>query len=190
MRYVILIIFLIWALWASYSTGALYELKQINPQYVHPNKSAAYLLSKLKSSESSGSMADLNVRSHLQTCSMYMPNWKKAESCVRVRISCEDKSPREKDPFRDEEYGDISSKDFWSCWSDNRPFIGLVVWLRGSRQLWRIGNGMGSLLVAAGLTGYWNTGKCCEGYLNMEKENIWWTKPAEEWVNEWIEKGS
>ena len=53
MRYVIFI-FLIWALWASLSTGGLYELKQINPKFPHPNKSVPYLLSELDYSASSG----------------------------------------------------------------------------------------------------------------------------------------
>jgi hypothetical protein len=174
MRYVtLIIIFLFWALWASFSTGGLYELKQINPEYAHPNKSVPYLLSKLSYSKSNGFWDSY----HVEGCSWYMPNWAKAEQCVRVRISCESKSPKKKDSFG--EHADIFSKEFRSCWTDNRPFMGPVEWMRTSRTFLRIGVISGSLW----LTGGWD--KKGEEASKWEAKNIFWAKP----LMAWAEKG-
>jgi hypothetical protein len=173
MGYVILIIFLISAFWASFSTGGLYELKQINPNYPHPNKSVPYLLSKLSYSQSNGFWDSY----HVQQCSFYMPDWTKAEQCVRERISCEQKSPKGRDFLR--EHGDIFSKEFSSCWEDNRPFMGPVEWLRASRTLLRVGVVTGSFW----LTGGWD--KKGEEASKWEERNKGWIKP----LMEWAEKG-
>lgn len=173
MRYIFLIIVLVWALWASFSTGGLYELKQINPQYAHPNKSVANLLSKLSYSKMNGYWDNY----HVEQCSLYMPNWSKAETCVRERISCEYEAPQEKDLFGDGEHGDVFSEEFRSCWLDNRPFVGPVEWLRASRVLLRAG------VVAGGvwLTGGWD--KKGEEASQWEDENESWAKPFMAWAD-------
>lgn len=155
--------FLIWVLWASVSTGGLYELKQINPKYAHPNKSVAYLVSKLDHSKSSWWLDPW----HVEECSLYMPNWAKTENCVRERIHCEHMAPRVKNwtgilatP------GDTFSDEFRSCWSDNHPFFGPAEWLRASRVMFRIG-------VTSGVM--WVTGS----------DNKGWRRAFEEW----LEKG-
>ena len=173
MRYVIiLIIFLIWVLWASFSTGGLYELKQINPEYAHPNKGVPYLLSKLNYSNSSGFWDSY----HVEQCSLYMPNWTKAERCVRERISCEYTAPKVKNAFGNGEHSDIFSEEFRSCWADKRPFIGPVEWMRASRSLFRIGIVAGSMW----LTGGWDK-KGDEASRWME-ENNGWAKPLMAWM--------
>ena len=176
MRYVLLIIFLIWVLWASLSDGGLYKLQQINPEYAHPNKSVSYLLSKLSYSESSGYWDNY----HVDQCSLYMPNWTKTEKCIRERISCEYISPQEKDLFGDGEHGDIFSEEFRSCWSDNRPFLGPAEWLRISRALLRLGVVVGGFWLSGG----WN--KKGEESEKWEKENKGWAKP----LLAWAEKGA
>jgi len=171
MRYVILLIFIIWALWASFSTGGLTELKQLNPQYAHPNKSVPYLIGKLNCSKSSGFWDS----SHVEQCSWYMPNWAKAERCVRERINCELKSPKKKDSFG-EYYGDIFSAEFMSCWKDKKPFMGPMEWLRASRSAWRFG----ILMSAVWLKGGWDTtGAEAQKW---ETENKGWLKPLDAWM--------
>jgi hypothetical protein len=174
MRYFILIIFLIWVLWASLSTGGLYELKQINPQYPHPNKSVPYLLSKLSYSQATGFWDHY----HVEQCSLYMPDWTKAEECVRARIACESKLPQKK-RFGNETYGDVFSEEFRLCWSDNRPFMGPAEWLRTSRMFWRVGVVTASSWVMGG----WD--KKGDEALKWEQKNKGWIKP----LMAWAEKG-
>lgn len=167
---VLLIVFLIWALWASLSTGGLYELKQINPGYAHPNKSVPYLVSKLNYSTSNGFWDSY----HVKQCQMYMPSWAKAEGCVQERILCESVSPQEKDfPLRGR---DVFSKEFESCWDEHRPFIGPSEWLRGSRLIWRFGIGMGAM---------WLTGASTGGD-KWEAKHGWWAKPMMAWAEEGV----
>ena len=175
MRYFILLL-LIWVLWASFSTGGLYELKQINPEYDHPNKSVAFLTSKLDHSKSN----EYWSKYHVEQCSLYMPNWAKTESCVRGRLSCEYTLPQEKDPFGNGTHGDIFSEKFRSCWSNNRPFTGPVEWARLSRGLWRAGIGMGAVWLSGGFDK-----KSVEELSKWENENKGWTKL----VTAWVEKG-
>ena len=172
MRYVILIIFLIWVLWASFSTGGLYELKQINPQYPHPNKSVPYLLSKLNYSESTGYWD----KYHVEQCSLYMPDWTKAERCVSARIACEDQTPQQKDPFGNGTHGDVFSEKFHTCWSENRPFMGPFEWLHASRELLRIGIPIGGMWLTGGLD------KNGEEASKWENKNLGWVKPLMEWA--------
>ncbi len=174
MRYTILAIFLVWAGWASFSSGGLYELKQMNPEYPHPKKSLPYLLSKLGYGESNGFWDSY----HVENCSFYMPNWNKAERCVRRRISCEFDAPKEK--YSSGARADIFSEEFRSCWKDNRPFRGPVWWLRASRSLWR-----GGILAASmWLTGGWDAKG--DAALKWDDDNKGWVKP----VFAWVEQGS
>jgi len=174
MRYVILLIFIVWALWASISTGGLYELKQINPEYAHPNKSVPYLISKLNYSESNGFWDNY----HVEQCSLYMPDWTKAEICVKERLSCEYLSPQEPDLFGKGKHGDIFSEQFRSCWSENRPPTWPTEWMRASRSLWRIG------VVAIGMwiTGGWDIKG--EEATKWEEKNKGWAKPLMAWVKQ------
>ena len=68
MRYIIITI-TAYALWASLSTGGLYEFKQINPDYAHPDRIAAYLVDKYYLS---GGYRYID-RLHVKRCSFYMP---------------------------------------------------------------------------------------------------------------------
>ena len=164
----IFLLFLIWAGWASFSTGGLYKLKQFNPAYAHPNKSAAYLLSKIHNHESNG-FWDAH---HVKQCSIHMPDWVKAERCVKTRILCDQLSP-----IVDESFGpnairrDIFSDTFNSCWEDRRPGLGLMGWLHLSRTAWRVGIFIGAV---------WLTG----GEEEWEKNNKGWAKSLDAWLQE------
>lgn len=171
MYYIVpLSVFLIWALWASLSTGGLYELKQINPGYAHPNKSVPYLVSKLNYSASSGFWDSY----HVEQCWGYMPNWAKAETCVRERISCESVSPPMKDSPRLKR--DVFSKEFESCWDQHRPFLGPSEWLRFSRFIWRAGIALGPM---------WLTGASTGGD-NWHARHGWWAEPMIAWTEEGV----
>lgn len=173
----ILVIFLVilipWLIWASFSTGGLYELKQINPKYEHPNKHVAYLVSILNYSESSG----LWDSDHVEFCSLYMPNWKKAEECVKNRLYCELKAPTKKDIFSDKRDPDILSDEYRKCWDERRLYLGVMEYLRVSRALFRYG-----LL----LFGVWITGGAeTENHEDDKwmKKNKYWAEPLEAWAN-------
>jgi hypothetical protein len=134
MRYgllTLLVIFLSWLLWATFSTGGLYQLKQINPEYTHPHKSVLYLISNLKFDDPD----DVYDYTHLISCSVYMPNWTKAENCMRATLTCEKENSTAKD--RTEGHRDISSDEFNTCVKNNRPFMGAFEWLRYSRSMYR-----------------------------------------------------
>ena len=73
MRYIIITI-TAYVLWVSLSTGGLYEFKQINPDYAHPDRSAAYLVGRYYLSGGDRYIDKL----HVERCSLYMPNWAKA----------------------------------------------------------------------------------------------------------------
>jgi hypothetical protein len=161
-------------LWASFSSGGLHELRQINPQYAHPNKSVAYLLSKLHYSPSNGYWDSY----HVGQCSLYMPNWTKAERCVRARIMCESKLPQQKDTFGNGEHGDVFADAFRKCWLDTRPFMGPAEWLRASRGLWRVGVFLGAVWITGG------GGRQVEDASKWGNKNLRWLTLLEEWVQE------
>ncbi|NQV20114.1 MAG: hypothetical protein HQ511_01720 [Rhodospirillales bacterium] len=171
----IFLLFLVWVSWASFSTGGLYELKQFNPDYAHPNKSAAYLISKINDHESNGFWDDY----HVKNCSFHMPNWARAEKCVRGRLFCDQLSP-----VVDKTYGpnkirrDIFSDEFTSCWIKKRPSLGPMGWLHGSREMWRLG----VLSGAVWLTGGFNAkGQKYEEWLVRNKG---WTELLDAWLQE------
>lgn len=173
MRYLI-VTFLVWMLWASFSTGGLSELKQINPEYAHPNKSVAFLMSKLKYSESNGYWDNY----HVEQCSLYMPDWLKSEQCVRERISCEDKLPQENDLFGNGTHGDVFSDEFRMCWLEARPFFGPIQWLRGSRVFMRFGVASGFAWLAGGFS------KKGDDYDDWENKHKGWLKPLMRWAED------
>jgi hypothetical protein len=166
----IFLAFLVWVLWASFSSGGLYELKQINPEYPHPNKNVAYLVSKLQYS-ASGYWDNV----HVENCSLHMPNWEKAERCVRARISCELGAP--KGEGLDGKSADIFSNKFRACWDDRRPSLGPMEWVRFSRGALRSGIIIGGMWLTEGLGG--------EGE-SWDEENRWWAEP----LLGWFEKGT
>lgn len=174
MRIGIVLLIVIWVVWASISTGGLYELKQLNPDYVQSNRSIAYLVSKWNYSQANGHWD----RYHVEQCSYYMPNWVKAEACVKARIACEYKSPREKDEFG--EKANIFSKEFKSCISEEHPFFGPNEWLNASRALWRV-------VIVAGVVwigGGFNKDNKDEKAVRWEKNNKWWAEPLLAWGEE------
>ncbi|MBI1733244.1 MAG: hypothetical protein HYR49_10840 [Gammaproteobacteria bacterium] len=169
---VILIIFLIWGLWASISMGGLYKLRQMNAEFDYPNKSVPFLLSKLSYSQSNGYWDSY----HVEQCSLYMPNWTKAERCVTARLSCEYVATQKKNLLKDGEHADIFSDEFHSCWLENRPLFGPVEWLRASRGLLRAAVVFG----VTWLTGGWD--KEGEEALKWENNNKGWVRPLIEWM--------
>jgi hypothetical protein len=170
----IFFLFLVWAGWVSLSTGGLYELRQFNPDYAHPNRNAAYLISKVNYSEDNG-MWDFY---HVEQCSQHMPNWEKAKRCVEARVSCELKSPKTKDAvgFKDER--DIFSEIFASCLKNKKPSLGPMELLRLSRTLWRGGVFFGSIWLTGGFS------------LKGKEDEVWrakndgWVKPLRAWFKE------
>jgi len=149
------------------------SLKQINPEYAHPNKNVPYLIDHLTYSESRG-FWDTH---HMEQCSFYMPNWSKAENYVRERIYCETEAPRKADAFGD--HADIFSDEFRSCFFDNRPFLGPIEWLRASRFLWRYGITLGVMWLAGG------SDKKGEASSEWEENNKGWLNV----MIAWAEKG-
>jgi len=167
-------IIILWMLWASLSTGGLYKLKQINPEYTQQNKSLAYLVTTLNESLTSNFWGSY----HVEVCSSYMPNWKKAETCVSNRMVCEILyAPIKKDSPRP--HRDIYSKSFQKCWSEKRPFLGINEWLHTSRSLWRMAIFSGFVWINGGFD---HSG---EKYEKWDKNNKWWVQP----MSEWMEKG-
>ena len=163
----------VWMLWASLSEGGLYELRQINPEYAHPDKSVTFLISKLGYSESNG----LYDSHHVEQCSFYMPNWAKAKRCFRVRKSCEAKMPI-KEQYVGMDVPDIFSDKYDDCWNKNHPFRGPYWWLRFSRGLFRGGVSLGLTWVTGGFGGKG------EKQTKWEEENESWTMPVMEWLRE------
>lgn len=88
---IILCLIVVWVLWASFSRSGLYTLKQINPDYQVENKHLAYLISKFVYSDTHGFWD----RYFVESCSLYMPNWEKAQECVDARITCQSVAPRD-----------------------------------------------------------------------------------------------
>jgi hypothetical protein len=164
-------VILVWTPWASCSDGGLHQLKQINPNYDHPNKSVAFLLSISEYS------ADSWDWYHVELCSISMPNWEKAERCVRARQACEVFAPFKTDLFGTKR--DINSDKFYSCFQERRPFIGPMELLHGSRILWRAG----VALVATLVTGGFDATKG-SGTTEWEEENRWWSEPLSNWMEE------
>lgn len=170
----VIILIIGWILWASLSTSGLYELNQINPEYVSSDRSLAYLVSKWNYSLRNGFWDHY----HVENCSLYMPDWINAEACVNARIFCESKAPLKTDASGT--HADIFSKEFKSCFSEKRPTFGIIEWIRLSRSIYRI---------AIVSSAYWITG----GFKNIddshktdewEKNNNWWAKPLLEWEKE------
>jgi len=130
----VIVIFLTWLVWASFSTGGLYQLQQMNPEYQYPHKSINALLSKLEYSEYNG----LLDKYHVELCFIYMPNWEKTESCYDRRKLCQILSDKVKNPFGPGKHGDVFSDKFESCYERGKPFMGPAEWLRTSRIWWRL----------------------------------------------------
>lgn len=173
---IIFFLFFVWAGWASLSTGGLYELQQFNPDYVHPNKNVAYLISKISWDESSQYWDNY----HVKHCSAHMPDWAKAKRCVEARIACDRLSPVVDNSVSFRIQRDIFSVAFSSCWKDTRPNIGPMALLRQSRALWRLG-------ILSGLV--WLTGGFdAEGQEQEEwiADNRDWGESLEVWMHEGI----
>lgn len=142
MRYYLIGALIVWALWASISTGGFHQLKQINPQYAHPDRNIANLLSKLEAER-------IIDRRHVEWCSLYMPNWPKANRCVKERIRCELEvvlpQSRTREYFM---FADTLNPEYQACWEERQPWVGPMEWLRVSRSLWRGGIAWGFVWVA------------------------------------------
>jgi len=175
----------VWLLWASFSTGGYYELKQMNPDYPVADKNLSFLLGKLDYRESKGILdllEELDYREskgildsrHVEQCSVYMPNWDSAADCVTTRIACERQATQKKSAYS--EHVDIWAKEFQDCFAERRPVMSPVDWLRFSRTMWRL---------AILLAGLWVTdftdqgGKAAETW---EAENRWWVDPVKAWA--------
>lgn len=167
-----LIIFLIWLLWASFSEGGLYKLQQMNPEASH-KRSVEFLLSKLHGSESNRFWDS----HHVKQCFDYMPNWSKAELCVRTRIYCESKAPQKLSEYSVESFPDIFSDEFKSCERENRPFLGPMEWLHGSRFLYRNLVMLGVIWISGGfnLKG--------QEAISYDYDNRYWLNSLMKWVS-------
>jgi len=171
----IFVLFLIWAGWASFSTGGLYELKQFNPDYAHPNRNTAYLISKINFHESNGYWDNY----HVEQCSFQMPDWAKAKKCVEARIACDRKSPKVDNSFGSKKIKrDIFSDAFKSCWGNTRPSLGPMAWLRGSRASWRLGIVGGVAWLAGGFDAD------SREFDEWVAKNKGWTESIEAWLQE------
>ena len=165
MSFLLFILFCSWLGWASCSTGGLHELKHLNPDYAHPNRHVAYLVSKINWSESSGFWDSF----HVESCSAYMSNWEKAERCVRARLSCELTAPTETDAFGTRP--DVSSAVFRECWQSRRPPQGPVEWIRLSRGLFR----GASVYLILRLMG-------ADSDPDWDERNAWLANPLVDWM--------
>lgn len=167
----------VWLLWASCSTGGLYQLKQMNPAFVHPNKYVALLLPVLNPLPKEHEFWD---RQHIESCAVYMPDWDIAYTCYVQRKWCEGEAPWKDSPLSGR-HPDIRSKEFHACWVSHQPALGLREWLRFSRLAFRAALGIVPMWAGGG------TGKMdAEHGAHWEGRNRWWTEP----VTRWIEQGS
>ncbi|UTW04519.1 hypothetical protein KDX31_05800 [Amphritea atlantica] len=147
MRYFFIGLVIVWVIWASFSTGGFHELKQINPEYAHPDRNIANLLSKLEGER----MIDSR---HVEWCAFYMPNWPKANRCVKERIRCEFEVVLPHDRTREYfMFSDTLNPEYQACWEERKPWLGPMEWLRVSRALWRGGIGLGFLWIVDKLYG-------------------------------------
>ena len=178
MRFFILIgaALLGWVLWASFSHGGLYQLKQINPEYPHPNNNVAYLTSKLEMDWSKpNSYWD---KYHVEQCFPFMPNWAKAADCVKAGIYCQNTVAQDKDVSGNEvDFEMFSSEEFRSCWKNEIPMFGPIEWFRLSRGLWRGVISMGAIWLAGGFET-----STVEEISSWEKENKRWMELMTTWV--------
>ena len=167
----ILVVLLIWAAWASVFDGGLKELKQVNPAYAHPDKSVAYLVSQLNANPKPDR---LWTKFHVENCSIYMPDWQDAESCVRERLRCELNKPQSVNPI------DYSfSGPFRDCASGRKPFMGPAVWVRLSRVLFRFGVSFGAMWVGSGFALDADaTNKWAKNNPTFSKSLMRWTEDA------------
>lgn len=125
--YFLLICLGIFLIWATFSTGGLYELEQINPAYPHPNKDVAFLIEKLNH-------IGTFDRFHVEQCWPYMPDWSKAKECVDVRFFCQSISPKDKE----DDWADVSSDEFDICFKEKRPTVGFSEIMRVGRNFFRV----------------------------------------------------
>lgn len=165
-------IFILWALWASFSIGGLYKLDQINPDYQVEDKHLANLVAKRTFSENNGFWD----RYFVESCSLYMPNWEKSDECVKAKIYCESLAPRKASSSKNE--ADIFSSEFSSCFRDNRPSLGPIEWLHASRLIWRGAIYFGIIWLRGGFSSQGDTEE-------WHKDNRWWFTP----LGKWMEKG-
>lgn len=163
---IIIFIIFTWIIWASTSTGGLYELKQLNPSYVQQNDEKYYLVIKLNS---------FDGRYFVDKCGFYMPSWERAEKCVKINIFCEQLLPVTKN-----KYGldtrDIFSDQFKACIDQNKQTYNFFDYMRISRAFWRIAIGTGCIWARGGF----NKNISAEEW---DKKNSYWAKPLLEWMD-------
>lgn len=167
----LVVIFLIWLMWACFSTGSFYKLKQLNPN-IERTRSINFLLTKLYDSEENGFWYSY----HVEACSLFMPNWAKAEYCVRNRIYCESKAPTKLGSIFHETHADIFSNEFRQCVENNGTINGSMEYLRSSRGFLRIGVYMALIW----LTGGFNLDD--KESIEYDEKNRFWLKPLYKWV--------
>ena len=107
-----------------------------------------------------------------------MPNWTKAEECVKERLYCEIKAPPQKEKFMGKSYPDIFSDEFDACEENNRPFMGFTEWLRASRTMLRARFGFGAMWLTGGFED-----RTIEEQTKWDEQNKYWAIPLIEWVD-------
>lgn len=120
-----------WLVWSLTFDGGLHELKSINPNFVHPNKSVAFLLENLHSSEPSNGYLYRSMR--VDDCALYMPNWEAAEICVNAKDYCERRMPKGGDII---DY--IYKAEYRTCYKERKPTDGVIEMLRAIKPLVRL----------------------------------------------------
>ena len=120
-----------WLVWSLTFDGGLNELKSMNPKFIHPNKSVAFLLENLHSTEPSNGYLHRGMR--VEKCALYMPSWEAAEICVNARAYCERRMPKGGDII---DY--IYKAEYLKCYKERKPTDGFVELLRSIKPLVRI----------------------------------------------------
>lgn len=164
--------FITWLIWAIFSTGALYELKHVDSRLLERNLSANYLFQKLVITEKSG----LWDSYHVESCSFYMPNWEKAEICVRTRLYCETLSPKNTSSYIIS--ADIFSKQFKDCFNKFKPAFGIAEYLHYSRVWFRARVMMTLIWFEGGFEGLEKKAKSIQEKQKIER----WLREIIEWV--------
>jgi hypothetical protein len=158
--YFLLICLGIFLIWATFSTGGLYELKQINPGYPHPNKNVAFLIEKLNNFSTFDSF-------HVEQCWPYMPDWLKAKECVEVMLFCQSISPKDKE----HNWSDFSD-EFGTCFKDKRPTVGFS-------EIMRVGRNAFRAYVVYKILRFTK-----EESLSNSESKKWWKKPLGDWYEQ------
>ena len=114
--------------WSACSTGGLYELRQMNPEHKHQEKSLAILVESARE----GARHEAILKPLLEACSGFMPDWDEASDCLVARVECEEKHYGQDEWLRDDRKGirPQSVADYFQCIDARVPMCGPICQLR------------------------------------------------------------